>query len=87
MYKIKSTIPVSQVSKSEQFSVEDIADFKIKLKDNKNILKKKKQQYQKLLLISLTKKDRLAAFFEQGYSVSFDPSGDGNCQFHATAHV
>ena len=38
-------------------------------------------------MISLTKKDRLAAFFEQGYSVSFDPSGDGNCQFHATAHV
>ena len=38
-------------------------------------------------MISLTKEDRLAAFFEQGYSVSFDPPGDGNSQFHAMAHA
>ena len=56
MYKIKFTIPVSQVSKSEWFSVEDIADFKIKLKDNKNNLKRIKQQYEKLLLIPLKEK-------------------------------
>ena len=29
----------------------------------------------------------MAAFFEQGYSVSFDPPGDGNYQFHAIAHA
>ena len=38
-------------------------------------------------MIPLTKEDLLAAFFEQGYSVSFDPPGDGNCQFHAIAHA
>ena len=38
-------------------------------------------------MIPLTKEDRLAAFFEQGHSVSFDPPGDGNCQFHAIAHA
>ena len=38
-------------------------------------------------MISLTKEDRLPAFFEQGHSVSFDPPGDGNCQFHAIAHA
>ena len=38
-------------------------------------------------MIPLTKEDHLAAFFEQGYSVSFDPPGDGNCQFHAIAHA
>ena len=80
MYKIKFKSPVSQVSKSEWFSIEDIADFKKKLKDNKHDLKRRKQQYQKSLLIPLTKEDRLAAFFEQGYSVPFDPPGDGNCQ-------
>ena len=80
MYEIKFTSPVSQVSKSEWFSVEDIADFKRNLKDNKHGFKKRKQQYQKSLLIPLTKEDRLAAFFEQGYSVSFDPPGDWNCQ-------
>ena len=56
MYKIKFTIPLSQVSKSEWFSVKDIADFKIKLKDNKNNLKRIKQQYEKLLLIPLKEK-------------------------------
>ena len=67
MYNIKFTSPVSQVSKSEWFSVEDVADYKKKL-DNKHDLKRKKQQYQKSLLIPLTKEDRLAVFFEQGYN-------------------
>ena len=60
MYKIKFTSPVSQVSQSEWFSVEDIADFKKKLKGNKHDLKIGKQQYQKSHLIPLTKEDRLA---------------------------
>ena len=37
-------------------------------------------------MIPLTKEDRLASFFEQGYSVSLDPPGDENCQFHTIAH-
>ena len=53
MYKIKLTRAVSQVSKSEWFSVEDIADFEKKLKGNKHDIKKRKQQYQKSLLIPL----------------------------------
>ena len=53
MYKIKFTRAVSQVSKSEWFSVEDIADFEKKLKGNKHDIKKRKQQYQKSLLIPL----------------------------------
>ena len=53
MYKIKFTRAVSQVSKSEWFSVEDIADFEKKLKGNKHGIKKRKQQYQKSLLIPL----------------------------------
>ena len=56
------------------------------LKDNKHNLKRRKQQYRKSILILLTKEDRLASFFEQRYSVLFDPPGDGNCQFHAIAH-
>ena len=35
----------------------------------------------------LSKEDRLAAFFEQGYSMSFDPPGNGNYQFFAIAHA
>ena len=87
VYKLKFTSPVSQVWKSEWFSVEDIADFKKKLKGNKHGLKKRKKQYQICLLIPLTKENRLAEFFEQGYGVSSDSPGDGNCQFHAMAHT
>ena len=87
MYKLKFTSPVSQVLKSEWFSVEDIADFKKKLKGNKHGLKRRKKQYQKCLLIPLTKEDRLAAIFEQDYGVSSDSPGDGNCQVHAMAHA
>ena len=36
-------------------------------------------------MIFLSKEDRLAAFFEQGYSMSFDPPG--NDQFFAIAHA
>ena len=42
MYKIKFTSPVNQVSKNEWFYVQDIADFKKKIKDNKNDLKRRK---------------------------------------------
>ena len=38
-------------------------------------------------MIFLSKEDRLAAFFEQGYSMSFDPPGNGNYQFFAIAHA
>ena len=86
MYKIKFTSLVSQASKSEWFSVKDIADFKKKLEDFKHDLKRRKQEYQKNLLIPLRTEDHLAAFFEKGYGVSFDPPGDENCQFHAIAH-
>ena len=38
-------------------------------------------------MIRLSKEDRLAAFFEQGYSMSFDPPGNDNCLFFAIAHA
>ena len=50
MYKMKFTSKVSQVSKSEWFSVEDITDFLKKLKDNKHDFKRRNQQYQKIFL-------------------------------------
>ena len=35
------------------------------------------------LLISLTKRDRIEQFTEQGYNVVYDPPGDGNSQISA----
>ena len=42
MHNTKFTSPVNQVSKSDWFSAKDMADFKKKLKDNKNTTLKEK---------------------------------------------
>ena len=55
MYKIKFTSPVSQVSKNEWFSVEDIADYKKKLKGNKTRPLKKKATISKKFFDSFNK--------------------------------
>ena len=83
-YKIKFKNPKSSSLMSDWFSVEDIADFKKKAdKINDNNTKHNKSKY----YIPLTKNDRYALFNDQGYTVLFDPPGDGNCQFHALSNA
>ena len=76
------------------FSIEDIADFhsgeKRKGNDFNNEekeLKRKKMDYMRLLLSPMTMDDRMHLLTEQGYSMTFNPSKDGNCQFSAIAHA
>ena len=44
--------------------------------------KKQKGSY----YIPLTKNDLLESPMNQGFSVIYDPPGDGSCQFHALAY-
>ena len=55
-----------------KFRIEDIADHPVKEKSNQ-------RRFQEKLLISLTKRDRIEQFTEQGYNVIYDPPGDGKC--------
>ena len=41
----------------------------------------------RLLLSPITIDDRMHLLTEQGYSMTFNPSKDGNCQFSAIAHA
>ena len=41
----------------------------------------------RLLLSPMTMDDRMHLLTEQGYSMTFNPSKDGNCQFSALAHA
>ena len=43
--------------------------------------------FQKDLLIPLSKNDRINSLQDQGYSITYDPPSDGNCQFNALTHV
>ena len=41
----------------------------------------------RLLLSPMTMDDRMHLLTEEGYSMTFNPSKDGNCQFSAIAHA
>ena len=41
----------------------------------------------RLLLSPITMDDRMHRLTEQGYSMTFNPSKDGNCQFSALAYA
>ena len=49
--------------------------------------KEKKKDYMRLLLSPITMDDRMHCLTEQGCSMTFNPSKDGNCQFSALAHA
>ena len=49
--------------------------------------KRKKMDYMRLLLSPITMDDRMHRLTEQGYSMTFNPSKDGNCQFSALAYA
>ena len=49
--------------------------------------KEKKKDYMRLLLSPITMDDRMHRLTEQGCSMTFNPSKDGNCQFSALAHA
>lgn len=90
-YKIKFRLPETGKITTHWFSVEDIADFKGKSrKENdkeKKSAKNEKTIFQSNLRIPLKRKDHVESFNSQGYQITYDPNGDGNCQFSAFSHV
>ena len=80
-YKVEYKNPKSGQLQNDWFSVENIADFG----GHKNRPKKKKNQYQEQLRSMLS--DPIESFDNQGFAVSYNPPGDGNCQFSAICKV
>ena len=69
-------MPGSKQISEHKFRIEDIAGNPVNEKYNR-------RKFQEKLLISLTKRDRIEQFTEQGYIIVYDPPGDGNRQFSA----
>ena len=91
-YLVKYKLLNSDDSTKAKFRVEDISDF---LKDKnvntkENEMNKERKAYQKSLRISKTRNDlideirlRLYTKIDQAYVVTYDPPGNGSCQFSA----
>ena len=80
-YLVRFRLSDSRLFSIKRFQVEDISDFKRKRSVKKGSEKRKK--YQKSLRIVKTRSDRLDQIISRGFSISYDPPGDGSCQFSA----
>lgn len=79
-YKIEFECPKTAVKTSAWVSVENLTST-LASKTQAVYDKHKKKFY-----IPVTKADRIENFKNMDISVSYDPTGDGNCQFSAVAH-
>ena len=84
-YLVKYKLLNSDDSTKAKFRVEDISDFpkdkNVNAKENKK--NKERKAYQKSLRIPKTRNDLIGEITDQGYIVTYDPPGDGNCHFSA----
>lgn len=82
-YYLKFTNPTSEEVERKWYSVEDLAGSNCE----SNQARKSKKAHRKKYLIPLSKQNRIDTFTDQGYTLTYDPPGDGNCQFHAVARA
>ena len=96
-YKVKYEHPETHCDITSWVSVEDITSLTVaEEKKKKEVAKRKKAAARKKSLdknsavpslnhMSLTTKEIYGEFENQGYKVTFNPPGNGNCQFAAVA--
>ena len=90
-YKVSVDIPDSSMPSIKIVNVEDLADNPQNENRKKmgkyETMKEKRKQLRKKYLIPLTAADRRESILGQGYTLEYDPNGDGDCQFHALSHM
>lgn len=96
-YKVKYEHPETHCDITSWVSVEDITSLTVAEENKKEIAKRKKAAARKKSLyknlavlslhhMSLTTKEIYEEFENQGYKVTYNLPGNGNCQFAAVAH-
>lgn len=96
-YKVKYEHPETHCDITSWVSVEDITSLTVAEENKKEIAKRKKAAARKKSLdknsavlslhhMSLTTKEIYEEFENQRYKVTYNPPGNGNCQFAAVAH-
>ncbi|XP_068731120.1 uncharacterized protein [Montipora capricornis] len=100
-YKITYESPTTEKSCCDWVSVEDMtsataveekrkraaARRQMSLSKTQKEHKAKKAAHREKYYIAMTPEDLHQPFSEQGFDVTYNPPGDGNCQFSALAHL
>ena len=85
IYLVKYKLPNSDDSTKPKFRVEDVCNFpkdkNVNAKENEK--NKERKAYKKSLRIPKSRNDLIGEITDQGHIVTYDPPGDGNCQFSA----
>ena len=89
MYKVRIVPPTSEREIKKWVSVEDSGYLMSKAEKEKRAKQEKKRKLKQLreeLYIPMTRYDRYESFSSMGYSVVYNPKGDGSCQFEALCY-
>ena len=85
IYLVKYKLLNSDDSTKLNFRVEDLSNFpkdkNVNAKENEK--NKERKAYKKSLRIPKSRNDLIGEITDQGHIVTYDPPGDGNCQFSA----
>ena len=89
MYKIDIHPPGADTNIEKWVSVENITDISEKIANQKRQQKEKKRKLKRLrkeLYIPKTEADHYEVFTDLGFTISYNPPGNGNCQFNAMCY-
>ena len=89
MYKIDIHPPGADTNIEKWVSVENITDISEKIANQKRQQKEKKRKLKRLrkeLYIPKTEADHYEVFTNLGFTISYNPPGNGNCQFNAMCY-
>ena len=78
---------ITSLTAEKEKRKKDLAKERLKSKGKNLNRKERLSSHPKIFYIPLERKDHHEAFWYQGFDISFNPAGDGNCQFAAVAHA
>jgi len=78
---------ITSLTAEKEKRKKDLAKERLKNKGKNLNRKEHLSSHRKKFYIPLEGKDNHEAFWDQGFDISFNPAGDGNCQFAAVAHA
>ena len=90
MYKNDIHPPGADTNIEKWVSVENITDLSEKIENQKRQQEEKKRKLKRLrkeLYIPITEADHYEVFSDLGFTFSYNPPGNGNCQFDAMCYL
>ena len=84
-YQVTVQMSYTKEKEKKWFSVEDITSVKTMQKMNRQ--RNTRNEWMEKMPMSITIRGRLDQFQDRGFTVRYNPNGDGNCQFSALSYL